>query len=531
MCEAAGQAERVDGSGDLLIRHARVLTLDDDDREWPDADIVIRAGRIVALGPGAAQQAVDAATAAGAADTDGGTPAGRMREIDAHGLLAMPGLVNGHFHSPGNLMKGLLPGLPLELFMLHEVPPLAGDGDAGRLAYLRTMVGALEMLRRGVTAVHDDAYHVPRVTPEGIDAIMAAYRDAGLRATVSIDQPNIVEYDKYPFLAELLPAQERRAMELAPRQEATELLALYRHLIDRWHGAAQGRLSAAVSCSAPQRVTQAYFEGLCALSRQHDMPFDIHILETRLQRVLGQERFGKSLVRHVHDLGLLDERMLVMHAIWVDDRDIALLAEAGCTVAHSPVCNLRLGSGVMPWRALREAGVPLCLGSDEMNTDDSVNLWFVAKTAALIHTLSTPNFEQWPQPLEVLHALTRGGARGMRQAGAFGELRPGARADLILLEMDSVAYTPLNDLRRQLVHCEDGQSLRMTIVDGRVLFEDGKVTSVDEAALRAELRTLMAGYREQLARCAADADRLQPYYRAMVERCAAVDVGLRRTLY
>jgi cytosine/adenosine deaminase-related metal-dependent hydrolase len=88
-------------------------------------------------------------------------------------------------------------------------------------------------------------------------------------------------------------------------------------------------------------------------------------------------------VRHVHDLGFLDERMMVIHAIWIDDDDVRLLAASGCTVAHNPVCNLRLGSGVMPYRKLREAGVPMCLGSDEMNTDDSVNLWFVAKTAAL----------------------------------------------------------------------------------------------------------------------------------------------------
>ena len=102
--------------------------------------------------------------------------------------------------------------------MLHEVPPLAPAGDAGRLAYVRTMIGALEMLRRGITAVHDDAYHVPVASVESIDAIMQAYADAGIRATVAIDQPNIVEYEKYPYLAELLPEAERRAMDAAPRQ-------------------------------------------------------------------------------------------------------------------------------------------------------------------------------------------------------------------------------------------------------------------------------------------------------------------------
>ena len=500
--------------GALLICHAHVLALDDAQHEWPDADVVIDGGRIAAIGPGAA-----------AAWT--GPVA---RRIDATGLLAMPGLINAHFHSPGNLMKGSLPGYPLEVFMLHEVPPLAPSGDSGRLAYVRTMIGALEMLRRGITAVQDDAYHVPVATVESIDAIMQAYADAGIRATVAIDQPNIVEYEKVPYLAELLPAAERRAMDDAPRQSTQELLALYGHLIERWHGAENGRLAAAVSCSAPQRVTDDYFAGLSALSKRHDLPFNIHILETKLQRVLGRDKFGKSLVRHVHDLGFLDERMMVIHAIWIDDDDVRLLADSGCTVAHNPVCNLRLGSGVMPYAKLRAAGVPICLGSDEMNTDDSVNLWFVGKTAALLHTLATPDYRCWPQPPEILAALTRGGARAMRRADRLGRLAVGCDADIALLDLDTVSFTPLNDLRRQLVHCEDGSSVRVTIVAGRVVFEQGRITSVDEPALRREMRELMAAGREQTESAARAALRLEPYYRQMVLRAASEDVGMNRCL-
>src|SRR5688500_7016750 len=152
----------------LLIRNARVLTLDEADREWPRADIAIEDGSIQKLGAGSGE-------------------AGRYdRVIDAEGMLAMPGLINAHFHSSGNLMKGCLPGLPLELFMLYEVPPLAAEGDAERLAYVRTLLGALEMLRRGVTAVHDDAYHVPVAQVSVIDAIMRAYDEVGIRAAVAI---------------------------------------------------------------------------------------------------------------------------------------------------------------------------------------------------------------------------------------------------------------------------------------------------------------------------------------------------------
>ena len=501
--------------GALLIRNAHVLALDDANHEWLCADIVVQGSRIVAIGP----QVADAWT-------------GQIgRTIDGAGLLAMPGLINAHFHSPGNLMKGCLDSMPLELFMLHEVPPLADAGNTERLIHVRTQLGAVEMLRRGITCVHDDAYHVPVASRQSIDAIMQAYADVGIRATVAIDQPNVVEYDKYPFMLELLSPAQRVAMETAPRQSTGELLDLYRYLIDRWHGAADGRLSAAVSCSAPQRVTQDYFAGLSALSKRHDLPFNIHILETRLQRVLGERKYGKSLVRYVHDLGLLDERMMVIHAIWIDDHDIQLLAQSGCTVAHNPVCNLRLGSGVMRWRALREAGVPICLGTDEMNTDDTTNLWAAAKTAALLQTLNDVDDRLWPRASEFLHAATRQGARAIRRADDLGQLKVGAAADLCLLDLDTHAFTPLNDLQRQLVYCEDGSSVRTTIVDGEIVFEQGRITTVDEKALRAEARALMQGYSRQMAHASAQAAALEPVYRAMLERAAKQDVGMSRAMY
>ena len=227
------------------------------------------------------------------------------RIIDATGHLLMPGLINGHLHSPGNLMKGAVVDQPLELFMLYEVPPLMTVPESARLYYLRTLLGAVEMLKIGVTAVHDDAFFIPVPTRETVAAVMTAYSNAGMRATVTLDQPNVVEYEKYPFLEDILPPHVRAAMRRAPLQSDAELLTAYRNFIADWNGAAGGRLRCAVSCSAPQRVTPSYLEALTDLARQHDLPFDIHILETRLQRVLGQVKYGgRSLIRYVHDLGL-----------------------------------------------------------------------------------------------------------------------------------------------------------------------------------------------------------------------------------
>jgi cytosine/adenosine deaminase-related metal-dependent hydrolase len=497
-------------SGNLLIRQARILTMAEP-RHIDAGDILIRDGIVRAVGsvpPG---------------DVPPGIPT-----IEAKGRLAIPGLINAHVHSPGNLMRGCLDGYPLEIFMLYEVPPLAEAAQAGRLAYLRTALGAIEMLKLGITSVLDDAFFVPGVSPDAIDAVMDAYRDSGMRATVALDQPNVVEYEKQPFLAELIPPEIRRRMDAAPRQSADELMECYAHLVGTWHGAADGRLSAAVSCSAPHRVTPDYFARLSELSRERDLPFFVHILETKTQRVFGEEKLGKSLARHVHDLGLLDERMLVIHAIWVDDADIALLARSGCTVAHNPVCNLRLGSGIMPFRRLRDAGVHLALGTDEATVDDTHNLWLAAKTAGLVHNIARDDYRDWPKAPEILDMLHAGGARAARAKVPLGRIAVGAAGDVALLDLATTAFTPLNDIERQLVYCETGSSVRDVIVAGTPVVANGRLLTLDESAILAEIADLAPKLAAEMAVLRRDAAELEPYYRALHMRAMRRDVGLSR---
>lgn len=447
--------------------------------------------------------------------------------FDGHGKLLMPGLVNAHFHSPGTFNKGAFDSLPLEIFMLYEVPPFDCPPTAPRLNYVRTLLGAVEMLKSGVTAVHDDPFYVPTVNLELVDAVMSAYADSGIRATASINMPNVVEYEKYPFLYELLPATLRNRMENSPRLSGAELLDLYRTFISRWHGAHSGRLAAGVSCSAPQRVTREYLRALADLSAQFELPYTIHILETKLQRVLGEERFGKSLVKYARDEGVLNERVTIVHAIWVDEEDMDAIAAAGCSVAHNPLCNLRLGSGIMPYRALADRRINICLGSDEMCSDDAVNMWSVTKQAALVHTVTDPDYRRRPGAAELLRCATVNGARAMR-ARNTGTIEVGKQADLVLIDLNTLAFTPLNDLRRQLVFCENGSSVRLVLVAGRIVVEDGRVVTVNEEDLKAEVRELMVGYAAQFGEVAHWATELEPMYRAMYERAAACDVGMSR---
>jgi cytosine/adenosine deaminase-related metal-dependent hydrolase len=338
----------------------------------------------------------------------------------------------------------------------------------------------------------------------------------------------VTEYQKYPFLKELLPQHLVASMDAVRLMGEGELLGHYERFLGKWHARDAGRLRSAVSCSAPQRVTPAYFQARGRIARERDIPFNMHILETRLQRVLGQQKFGKSLVRYAHDMGVLNEQTMVIHAIWIDDDDIRLLADSGCSVAHNPVSNLKIGSGVMPYRRLKRAGVNICIGNDEASTDDGINLWTVGKIAGLVHNIGSPDYDDWLRPVEILNALTSGGSTAMRLPQPGGRIEEGHAADIILLDLNTLAFTPLNDLRRQLIYCENGSSVVTVIVAGKVVMENRKLVTVDEEALKAEARSLAGEFAQYMARCKSAADELRPYYHQMYLKSLEIPVPMHR---
>ena len=184
----------------------------------------------------------------------------------------------------------------------------------------------------------------------------------------------------------------------------------------------------------------------------------------------------------------------------------------------------------MPFRRIRDLGIPICLGTDEAIADDSVNLWSVAKMVGLVHNITSPDPETWPKASEILDCLFRGGARAMGKETELGQVAIGRLADLVMIDLDTLAFVPLNDLRRQLVYCENGSSVVLTMAAGRVVFREGKLLTVDEAALRAEARSLFDAKMASLRSAAVDAERMHPHYRAMVAEAARRDVGLDRVV-
>src|ERR1700710_2437087 len=181
-------------------------------------DVLIEGDRISAVGDGLAA-----------------SPGARIIEGARRNLL-VPGLINAHFHSPANHLKGSVRSLPLELFMLFESPSDPSLAPSPREAYLRTMLGAIEMLQRGITCVQDDAFLMPFPDPEIIDAVASAYRDSGIRAFLALDQPELTEAEKLPFTTEVDHAKPfHEPLHQPAPAPAAQLLEAYDHLIGTWH--------------------------------------------------------------------------------------------------------------------------------------------------------------------------------------------------------------------------------------------------------------------------------------------------------
>src|SRR5262245_45360880 len=280
--------------------------------------------------------------------------------IDLTRHLLVPGAINCHLHSHEHFQRGRTENLPLELWQHYvRLPTVA---LTPRHVYLRTALGALESLRTGTTCLVDDLGVGAAIRREHVDAVLQAYEDVGVRALVGFAMMDKGLIDTFPH-AELLPADLRERMRAAPRPSGDDYLRLVRELAVSRHPRTR-RVGVLVSASAPQRCTQEFLLACRRLADELDLPVITHVHETRLQVVTGLEFFGAPQVEYLARIGFLAPRTSLIHAVWLNPREIRTLADSGATAQHNAWSNLTLGSGVQPIRALLDAGVNVSMGSD-----------------------------------------------------------------------------------------------------------------------------------------------------------------------
>lgn len=412
---------------DLIVTGAHVVTVDADDRVIADGAVAVRGGRIVRVGT-AAEIGRDARDV-----------------VDGRGMVLMPGLVNTHCHAADSLFRGLVEDLPLEPW-LRLVWKAEGAILAPATVRLGATLGLAELLLAGVTTAMD-FFWFPE---EGV----AAARALGVRVATGgmfFDAPAVDG--------------------IAPE----ERMARSADFFDVFGGAEDvlpGCFPHGTYTVGPERLVAAK-----GLARERGGLFSVHCAETQVERETIEGRYGRTVVRHLDALGVLDAQTVLAHCVWVDEEEIAILARSGASVAHNPMSNLKLASGIAPVAAMLRAGVRVTLGTDGAISGNDLDPWMALRLAATLHRAATLDASAVTTG-QALRMATIEGAAALGVADRFGSIEVGKLADLVLVDLARAHATPLFDARTHLVFSCGKADVRHVFVGGRQVVRDGALTRV-----------------------------------------------------
>ena len=416
---------------DLVISNATVVTCDANGTVIADGGVAVENGRIVRV----ANSAELAPLAANA-----------KRVVDGAGYILMPGIINTHCHAADSLFRGLVENLALEPW-LQTVWKAEGailNPDTSRLG---SVLGFAELLLSGVTSVMDMFWY-PAETVQ-------AARTVGIRVAtggIFFDPPGVTGHD----LAGRIAAAERFFDEFGVSDDVFPSIMP--------HGA---------YTVAPENLRTAK-----ALAERHGALFSTHAAETKAEQADVTSRYGRSIIRHLDHLGLLDKRTVLAHCVHLDDGEIEILARTGASVAHNPMSNLKLASGVARIPDMLDAGVNVTLGTDGAISGNDLDMWMALRLAATLHkgVSGRPEVVTTSQALAM---VTTAGAKALGAADRIGSLEPGKFADMILIDLKRPHAVPVFDPVTHLVYSTAKSDVRHVFVGGEQVVRDGVLTRHD----------------------------------------------------
>lgn len=435
---------------DLLVRGGTLLTMEDGAEPVAQGAVAVTGERIVAVG---AEKEMSLAA---------------RRVVDAQGGLILPGFVNTHTHLAMVLFRGLADDLPLKTWLEEHIWPAEKAVMERETVRLGTLWAAVESIKAGVTCVCDMYFHAPTVA----EALLAV----GLRGVVP---ESVIDF----------PTPSCPSPEVALERQR-ELCQVFRH---------HPLIRPAVAAHAPYSVNAGNLVKAAELADEFDVPFLIHVAETRWEAETFQKEKGLSPVQYLADLGVLSARTVAAHCVHVSEQDIDTLAELEVGVASNPVSNLKLGSGVAPVHRMLERGVKVGLGTDGAASNNTLDLLRDAQLAALLYKGLTGDPTCLPAS-RVARMLTVGGADVLGLGKEIGTLRVGKRADIVCLAVDEPHAVPVYHPISHLLYAARASDVRHVVVNGQLVMENRRVLTVDEEGLREQVRELARRLRQVLAR-------------------------------
>lgn len=435
---------------DIILKSAAcILTMDDDGRELAGADIRIRDGVIAEIGHG----------------LEGG-------EIDlAEGCLVTPGLVNTHHHLYQSLTRAVPAAQDALLFgWLQTLYPIWARFGPEEM-FVSAQVGLAELALSGCTLSSDHLYLYPNGSR--LDDTIAAAAEIGLRFHPTRGAMSIGESDGG------LPPDALVEREAAILEDCIRV-------VDAFHDPAEGSMCrVGIAPCSPFSVSRELMRDAALLARDKGVMLHTHLAENDEDIAYSLEKFGCRPGQYAEDLGWTGADVWHAHCVKIDGQEIDLFAKSGTGVAHCPCSNCRLGSGIAPVRAMRDAGVKVGLGVDGSASNDSGNLVAEARQAMLLQRVA--GGADAMSAREALRIATRGGAEVLGRPDC-GQIAVGKRADIALWDMRGIEAAGSWDLAAMLL--AGPQKVRDLFVEGRKIVSMGTLLSVDLPVLMDRQRKL-----------------------------------------
>ncbi|MDO6963345.1 amidohydrolase family protein [Rhizobium alvei] len=436
---------------DLAIVNATVLPMGGA-AEITRGTVTIRGAEIVAVGP---SSEIDVTNAS--------------RIIDAGGKVVMPGFVNCHTHIASNmLLRGILEDVQL-FEWLSTMWRLKRNFDEETL-YWASLMGLIEMVKSGMTCFneHFDAY---RVEPQ-----IAALKKVPLRATLG-----------YGFAD--------RGIYEPITDWSWKALDRFGDKVSAHHRTGNDRVHVGLSPHAPYSCGLDMYRKVREVADAYGLAIHTHLAEGPQEMAYMRETYGTTPVKWLHSLGFLKGDVTAAHCTQLDDEDIRILAETETKIGHCPCCNAKLDSGTLRLRCCREAGITVGLATDGPASHNSLDMFQEMKFAGMIHKDKTHDVE-FLKTRELLEMSTCEAAKAMNRPET-GRLKPGAKADLIMVDLDKAHCLPVYDVAAALVYSARADDVVMSIVDGQILMEDRVVAGIDEVEVMARFREAALALRDR----------------------------------
>ena len=390
--------------------------------------------------------------------------------IEGRGKLLIPGFVNAHAHTAMTLLRGYGENMKLQDWLFTRIFPFE-DEWYDEAVYWATMLGLAESARAGITSTTDMYFHMKPIS----EAFLASKMKGNLGRSLSSSE-GVAFYDD-PRWNDVLAGLE-------------------------YNGAGNGRIIADLSAHSEYTTREDTIAAIANEAAKRGLRVQVHVSETAQEHENCLEERHKTPAAYLASLGLFDVPATLAHCVWCDHDDIRLLKQKGCFVCSNPVSNAKLASGIMDMAYMKRVGVDVCLGTDSVASNNSLNFLEEMKFFSLIQKVHTSD-PTFVTPKESLYMATRAGALSQGRADC-GLIREGFKADLVVLDVTGPEFTPAHNLLNNLVYAADNGAIETTIVDGVVVYDKGEYPTMDiEKVTRSAKKateTMLAAVRAKQAR-------------------------------